>query len=417
MKRIRMNMRARCTLPWRPRSVARIAIIACLTALPTDARSQEPAATPAGDASETVTAPPEDQPSAPAQPRPDDRPLEYWLEQLDSDQFAQRQAASLKITRFGVAAVEPLVEVTRSGKLELTQRAVSILRTLANDQPPDSEDGAWGGLERLAAQGGGAAAMAAKQALDDIRQQRQVQAYERLATAGVQIGFRDFVLHSRSMTNQEAVWIDKKWKGDVEALRWLRWVHRVDHVMIEGDAVRREVLEQVVRMPDLRTIVLREATVRDDIFEPLATLSRIDDLELRYIRLNLEDADRLAQLPIRVSLGLMGTGLPAAGADKIREAIPGLNVIHKQGGFLGVVCNNLTPRCEITAVKPNGAAANAGIQPGDVVLRINETAIGSFEDLQAEIGSHLPGDEVEITFDRFGEIEKVTLKLGRLEGE
>lgn len=433
MKRIRMNLRVSPATACLGRSglTVKLLILGVLTlgfgagGLAQDPPSQPKAVPPnagqpASEPADTERPDPvklEPTAGTAATPRAEERPISYWLERLDSDQFAQRQAATLRLTRLGLDAVEPLVEVTQSGKLELTQRAVNILQTLASDQPPDSEDGAWGGLERIASQGGGAAAMAAKQALDDIRRQRQVLAYERLSAAGVQIGFRDFVLHSRSLTNQEAVWIDKKWKGDVDALRWLRWVHRVDHVLIEGEAVRREVLEQVVRMPAVRTIVLRDATVRDDIFEPLATLPRIDDLELRYIRLNLEDADKLAALPIRVSLGLMGTGLPVEGADKIRRAIPGLNLIHKQGGFLGVVCNNLTPRCEITAVKPNGAAANAGIQPGDVVVRINETPIATFEDLQQEIGSHLPGDEVEITFDRFGEIEKVKLRLGRLEGE
>lgn len=355
--------------------------------------------------------------AAPAGGAPDERPIEYWIEQLDSDRFAQRQAATSRIARFGDAAIEPLVAVTRTGKLEMTQRAISVLQSLATGQGPDDAGGAWGALEQLEAEGAGSAAVAAKDALDDIRRERETQAYAQLAAVGVQIGFRDVVIHARSLTNQEVVWIDKKWRGNVAALGWLRWVRRVDHAVIEGDAVRQDVLRQVVKMPELRSIVLREAVLRDDIFEPLATLSRIDDLELRYIRLDLEDADRLAVLPLRVSLGLMGTGMPIEGAQKIREAMPGLNLVYKQGGFLGVVCNNFMPRCQIDAVKPGGAAANAGLQPGDVIVRIDDQPIGTFEDLQLQIGSHLPGDEVEITFERLEEVDKVKLKLGKLEGE
>ncbi len=350
-------------------------------------------------------------------PRRDERrPIEYWLEQLDADQFARRQAATRRLTELGEAAVAPLAAATRSGKLELTQRAIGVLQTLALDQPPDDDSGAWAALLEITERGSGSASLRARAALDDIRSQRQVQAYSRLTNAGVQIGFRDFVIHSRAM-NQEVVWIDKKWRGDVEALSWLRWINRIDHVLIEGDAVRRDVLNQVVKMPDLRTIVIRDATIRDDIYEPLSTLSRIDELEFRYTPLSVDDADKIALLPIRVSLGLMGTGMPIEGAQKLREALPGLNLVYKQGGFLGVVCNSFSPRCQIDALKPGGAADDAGLQAGDVIIQIDDAVIASFEDLQLQIGGHLPGDEVEITYDRFGEIGKVKLRLGRLEGE
>jgi hypothetical protein len=355
--------------------------------------------------------------NAAAEPVPaDQRPIEYWLQQLDSDQFSRRQAATRQLNQFGQEAVGPLVEVAQTGKLELTQRAVGVLQRLALDQSPDDDGGAWAALTQLVAQGTGSASIGARAAIDEVRQERQTQAYTRLTAAGVQIGYREFVIHSRSIST-EVVWIDKKWKGDTDVLRWLRWIKRIDHALIEGEAVRREVIEHVARMPDLRTVVMREATLHDDVFEPLAALSRIDELEFRYIRLSLDDADKIASLPIRVSLGLMGTGLPVEGAQRLREALPGVNLVYKQGGFLGVVCNSFSPRCQIDALKPGGAAANAGLQPGDVITQIDDAAIASFDDLQLQIGSHLPGDEVEITYDRFGEIGKVKLTLGRLEGE
>ncbi len=354
--------------------------------------------------------------SSPSRPSWDQRPIEYWLEQLDDDQFARRQAATRQLNHFGQQAVEPLVLVAQSGKLELTQRAVGILQSLAREQAPDDEGGAWAALSGLVSQGTGSASVGARAAIEDIRRERESQAHAKLAAAGVQIGFREFVLHSRAL-NHEVVWIDKKWKGDVDALRWLRWIKRIDYALIEGDAVRQEVLQHVVQMPDLRSIVMRDATIRDDIYEPLGKLARIDELEFRYIPLSVEDAEKIARLPLRVSLGLMGTGMPLEGAKKLRESIPGLNLVYKQGGFLGVVCNSFSNRCQIDAVKVGGAAANAGLQAGDVIIQIDEKPIATFDDLQLQIGSHLPDDEIEITYDRLGEIGTVKLKLGRLEGE
>src|SRR5690606_23632732 len=133
----------------------------------------------------------------------------------------------------------------------------------------------------------------------------------------------------------------------------------IDHAHLEGDAVRREVLEQVVQMPDLRSIVMREATVRDDIFAPLEQLARIDALEFRYIELGVEDAEKIAALPIRDSLGLMGTSMPSEGRQQIEEAMPHLNLVFKQGGFLGVTTHGLSDRCQIDSVKVGSAAAEA----------------------------------------------------------
>lgn len=352
----------------------------------------------------------------PADDRAADKPIEYWLQQLDSDHFARRQAATHQLNRFGLEAVQPLVEVAKSGNLESTQRALGVLQQVAMNQSPDDETGAWAALTTLVEQGSGSASIGARAALQEIRRDRQSQAMTRLVAAGIQIGFRDFVIDSRSI-HAEVLLIDKAWKGDPNVLRWLRWVNFVENAVIEGESVREEVLRQVVRMPALRTIVLRESTIQDDVFGPLSTLSRIDQLEFRYIPLTVEDAKKIAELPLRVSLSLMGTGLPVDGAQMLRTELPGIRLAYKQGGFLGVICNQFSQRCQVDNVKPGSAASVAGIQPGDVVIQIGEAKINSFDDLQIQVGSHYAGDEIEIIYDRFGEIMKTKARLGRLDNE
>jgi hypothetical protein len=353
---------------------------------------------------------------SPAEDRLGGRPLEYWLEQLDSDHFSRRQAATHQLNRFGQEAVQPLVKIAKSGKLESTQRALSVLQQLAMGQSPDDDGGAWAALTKLVDHGSGSASIGARAALEEIRRDRQSQALTRLAAAGIQIDYRDFVIDSRSM-HAKVLLIDKAWKGDTQILRWLRWVKDVENAVIEGDAVRHEVIAQVVRMPALRSIVMREATLRDDVIGPLSTLSRIDQLEFRYIPLTIEDAEQIAKLPLRVSLSLMGTGLPVEGAKMLRTAVPGIKLAYKQGGFLGVICNQFSARCQVDNVKPGSAAAMAGIEAGDVVIQIGDAKINSFDDLQLQVGSHYAGDEIDITYDRFGEIIKTKARLGRLDNE
>jgi len=56
---------------------------------------------------------------------------------------------------------------------------------------------------------------------------------------------------------------------------------------------------------------------------------------------------------------------------------------------------------DISTVMPDTAAAEGGLRPGDRVVRINDTAIARFEDIQ-RIVSHSPGVPLAIVVDRAG---------------
>ncbi|CAN5352196.1 DegQ family serine endoprotease [soil metagenome] len=57
-------------------------------------------------------------------------------------------------------------------------------------------------------------------------------------------------------------------------------------------------------------------------------------------------------------------------------------------------------------------ARKAGLQPGDVVLAVNDEAVSSPSSLQQAIAFHEPGDEVELTIWRDGEEREVEVELG-----
>jgi S1-C subfamily serine protease len=56
----------------------------------------------------------------------------------------------------------------------------------------------------------------------------------------------------------------------------------------------------------------------------------------------------------------------------------------------------------VAEVVEKGAADKAGIQSGDVLLKINSTAVNSSSKLQETIGKFRPGDEVQVTLRRKG---------------
>lgn len=60
-----------------------------------------------------------------------------------------------------------------------------------------------------------------------------------------------------------------------------------------------------------------------------------------------------------------------------------------------------------------GAAADAGIQAGDVITKINDTDTPTVTKLNEVLASLSPGDEVTVTFRRGGDTETVRVTLGQ----
>ncbi|MCG7204158.1 S1C family serine protease [Streptomyces arenae] len=69
------------------------------------------------------------------------------------------------------------------------------------------------------------------------------------------------------------------------------------------------------------------------------------------------------------------------------------------------------------AVESGGPAAKAGLKPGDVITKLDDSVIDSGPTLIGEIWTHQPGDKVEITYKRGGSEHTVTLTLGSRVGD
>jgi putative serine protease PepD len=66
----------------------------------------------------------------------------------------------------------------------------------------------------------------------------------------------------------------------------------------------------------------------------------------------------------------------------------------------------------VQSVTPGGPAAQAGIQEGDIITKVDGKPVASIDDLTAIQLTSKPGDTVEVTYDRDGETQRTTVTLG-----
>jgi PDZ domain-containing secreted protein len=80
--------------------------------------------------------------------------------------------------------------------------------------------------------------------------------------------------------------------------------------------------------------------------------------------------------------------------------------------FLGVMTEAVETGLEVTDVSKNSPAETAGLQEGDVILKVSDEKMDSPEALQKLIRSKRPGDVVRIQIKRGEKKQKINVTLG-----
>jgi Do/DeqQ family serine protease len=111
---------------------------------------------------------------------------------------------------------------------------------------------------------------------------------------------------------------------------------------------------------------------------------------------------------------------------KVVEDIKAYGAVQR--AFLGVTISEINSQLArdknlsvsqgvyVDSLSANGAARDAGIKPGDVILKVEDQDMTSVPQLQETIARHRPGDEVEIVLLRDGVQKTVTARLRNIEG-
>jgi putative serine protease PepD len=120
------------------------------------------------------------------------------------------------------------------------------------------------------------------------------------------------------------------------------------------------------------------------------------------------------------SIGL-GFAIPIDEAKPIADQLAaGETATHARLGVTVQTAANedgLPGGAEVQSVEPGSGADQAGLQPGDVITKIDGTAISSSDAVVAMVRSYRPGDEVTLTVVRDGDEQEITVQLGSDEGD
>lgn len=118
----------------------------------------------------------------------------------------------------------------------------------------------------------------------------------------------------------------------------------------------------------------------------------------------------------------VGFAIPARTATRVAESL--ISTGKAAHPFLGIMGQTVTdslatqkklPVSEgayVAKVSGGTGAAKAGVKAGDVIVRLDTTAIRSMDDLLLAVKRHNVGDEVKLTLYRSGKLTTLTMKIG-----
>ncbi len=95
----------------------------------------------------------------------------------------------------------------------------------------------------------------------------------------------------------------------------------------------------------------------------------------------------------------------------LQDLKAGKNVTAAPIGYIGVTLSETPNGITVATVQPSTPAATAGIQPGDVITKVNDTSVSTAERLSTVLRAMAPGTKVDITLSRNGATKVVTLTL------
>jgi hypothetical protein len=329
---------------------------------------------------------------------PSAQDIQNWVEQLDDDRFAVREIAQQQLSRQLSSILPKLIELAESPQSNTSSALLQFLGFVSQDALSQQGKAAFESLNRIAAERTTQKAILAQKILESVSVQMQEQALDRLERVGILVADRHLSVLTQLKDVKNALVIDERFLGTEDDLAMLPWLFDVEFVKLEGARVSRQMLEYVIKMPQLRSLQIIETNLQSQDLRPLIAAPDMDLIEILYSPVDDQAIEILEQVPIFGDLQLFGTDVSATGAESLVEKIETANVFVGRGGFLGITCEPSS--LVINESIPDGPASKAGIRMNDKLKKINGVPIQNFEDLRKQLAKSAAGESVLVEYDR-----------------
>ena len=272
------------------------------------------------------------------------------IPQLASHRYEIREEATRKLEKLGIDAIEPLFAAAAGENLEVTCRAIRALGMIYESEDDATFDAAEIALEQLAESPNRSAAQRAAAVLSP----------------------------------QELFWT-----LDADKRRLRRWRRAIARIRELGG---------IVSARDATTGQTRE--IVDPSGDEAVQLTVIIEEGWKGEGAGLVNLKRMAvRFPWPTVYITDGVSIPAAALDNLQRSVPQMRIEGRGRALLGISCPPERP-CRVGIVQPDSAAAKAGIQPGDIILKYDGEVLEGFERLIEITRAHKPGDKVELEVRR-----------------
>jgi hypothetical protein len=340
-----------------------------------------------------------------------------WIKELQSDSFIDREKATEHLIEVGEEAVRPLIAAAQSKDREVMFRSVLILNDFAiNNLETPLSDSAWKALKDVISQNTGrSAARRAETALQDFYVAREARAVTRLQDLGANLEYYTRMIDGRYVPVVTSVVVGDTWTGEVKDLHQIRWLRTIERVTLKGEKVRDDWVEPITEISHVGEFAIKKAKITAACLPAIRNMKQLSILKLHYLDLDNGSLDTLKELTQLTKLELYGTKFTRANRHLLQDALVSTNVDIRQGGFLGVGCEQITDQCTIAYVHSGSAAHKAQLRPGDVVVKYDGKDVADFEALTELISENKAGDEITIDVSRTGTILTKKMVLGEWE--
>lgn len=337
-----------------------------------------------------------------------------WTKQLNADAYDLRDAATQELIRRGAAAVGPVAAAVRSGGWETTTRGIYVLQELSLSRDMATEQAALSALEDLAARRDTPQSRRAAESLTKLVHLRRQRAEQTFTQLGAVLDRN----HVESDVYQGYLYqleIGPEWRGEETDLRRLKWLNDVEQVTLVGPQVSDAWLPHLRGMEKLLVLKIKRAGITDAGLAELKDFAALRCVKLLYLPIGDQAAGYLAECRQLMRLKIIGTDVTPMAHRALSEIFGVDNVDCRRGAFLGIKPSSAGESWMINAVTENSAAAQAGLLPGDVIIRYGDHRVPDFETLTRLIAQNNVGDTIRIQILRNGKTFEKDVTFGEWE--